>query len=127
MALGRRNPTDRLVHHADHGSQYSSVEFTNRLADWELQGSYGSVGDAFDNAAMETLWATLKKEIGHIWGPRETRPRHRYRRASQGSLPRRSRPTATTLAGPCPARWTPQLPTTPHFNAKSPICPRTGR
>ena len=48
MALGRRNPTGELVHHADHGTQYTSVEFTNRLADWKLNGSYGSVGDCYD-------------------------------------------------------------------------------
>ena len=71
MALGRRDPTGELVHHADHGCQYTSVEFTNRLADWGLAGSYGSVGDCFDNAAMEAFWATLKKEIRHIWGPIE--------------------------------------------------------
>jgi transposase InsO family protein len=71
MALGRREPTRELVHHADHGSQYTSLEFTNRLADWKLNGSYGSVGDAYDNAAMEAFWATLKKEVRHIWGPVE--------------------------------------------------------
>ena len=71
MALGRREPTSELVHHADHGSRYTSIEFTNRLADWKLNGSYGSVGDAYDNAAMEAFWATLKKEVPHIWGPIE--------------------------------------------------------
>jgi len=69
MALGRREPSDELLHHADHGPQYTSLEFTNRLADWKLNGSYGSVGDAYDNAAMEAFWATLKKEVHHIWGP----------------------------------------------------------
>lgn len=48
MALGRRNPTRELLHHADHGAQYTSMEFTNRLADWGLAGSYGSVGDCYD-------------------------------------------------------------------------------
>ena len=38
MALGRRDPTGDLVHHADHGSQYTSLEFTNRLADWDVIG-----------------------------------------------------------------------------------------
>lgn len=79
MALGRRNPSEELLHHADHGAQYTSVEFTNRLADWKLQGSYGSVGDAFDNAAMETFWASVKKEIRHIWGPWETITRSELR------------------------------------------------
>ena len=32
MALGRRRPHSELVHHADHGTQYTSLEFTNRLA-----------------------------------------------------------------------------------------------
>jgi len=79
MALGRRNPSGTLLHHADHGSQYTSVEFTNRLADWGLTGSYGSVGDAYDNAAMETFWATLKREIRHIWGPWENLTRSELR------------------------------------------------
>lgn len=55
------------------------VEFTNRLADWGLTGSYGSVGDAYDNAAMETFWATLKREVRHIWGPWETLTRSEVR------------------------------------------------
>ena len=71
MALGRREPSHELVHHADHGCQYTSIEFTNRLADWGLAGSYGSVGDCFDNAAMESFWATLKKELRHTRGPLE--------------------------------------------------------
>ena len=33
-----------------------------------LQLSFGSTGDCFDNAAMETFWATLKREIAHIRG-----------------------------------------------------------
>jgi transposase InsO family protein len=79
MALGRRQPDGELVHHADHGPQYTSVEFTNRLVDWGLVGSYGSVGDCYDNAAMEAFWATLKKEIRHIWGPIGTFTRSQMR------------------------------------------------
>jgi transposase InsO family protein len=60
-------------------SQYTSVEFTNRLADWGLAGSYGSVDDCWDNAAMEAFWATLKKEIHHIWGPIEKTTRSELR------------------------------------------------
>lgn len=59
--------------------QYTSLEFTNRLADWGLAGSYGSVGDAFDNAAMETFWATLKREVRHIWRPIEDLTRSELR------------------------------------------------
>jgi putative transposase len=79
MALARRAPAGDLLHHADHGSQYTSLEFTNRLADWKINASYGSVGDCFDNAAMESTWATLKKEIRHIWGPWEQLTRSQLR------------------------------------------------
>ena len=68
MALARRDPDSELIHHADQGSQYTSVEFTNRLADWNLRASYSSTGDCFDNAAMEAVWATLKREIRHLHG-----------------------------------------------------------
>jgi len=68
MALARRDPNSELIHHADKGSQYTSVEFTNRLADWQLRASYSSTGDCFDNAAMEAVWATLKREIRHLHG-----------------------------------------------------------
>jgi putative transposase len=79
MALGRREPSERLLHHADHGAQYTSVEFSNRLADWGIAGSHGSVGDPFDNAAMEAFWATLKREVDHIWGPWQDRTRSELR------------------------------------------------
>jgi len=68
MALARRDPEGDLIHHADRGSPYTSLEFTNRLTDWNIESSYGSTGDAFDNAAMESFWATLKREVIHIHG-----------------------------------------------------------
>ena len=68
MALARRDPDAELIHHADKGPQYTAVEFTNRLADWNLRASYSSTGDCFDNAAMESVWAALKREIRHIHG-----------------------------------------------------------
>lgn len=68
MALARRDPNAELIRHADQGSQYTAVEFTNRLKDWNLAASYSSTGDCFDNAAMEAVWATLKREIRHLHG-----------------------------------------------------------
>jgi transposase InsO family protein len=79
MALARRAPGGDLLHHADHGSQYTSLEFTNRLRAWNVAASYGTVGDCWDNAAMESTWATLKKEIRHIWGPWEQLTRSQLR------------------------------------------------
>ena len=68
MALARRDPDTDLIHHADRGSQYTAVEFSNRLTDWHLRPSFGSTGDCFDNAAMESVWASVKREIRHIHG-----------------------------------------------------------
>lgn len=68
MGLGRRHPDDGLIHHADKGPQYTSLEFANRLGDWNIQPSFGSTGDCFDNAAMEAAWATIKREIRHLHG-----------------------------------------------------------
>lgn len=79
MALARRSPDGDLVHHADRGSQYTSLEFGNRLADWGVTASYGSTGDCYDNAAMESTWATIKREIIHIWGPWEDMTRSQLR------------------------------------------------
>ena len=69
MALGRRHPDSTLVHHADRGPQYTSLEFSTRLTDWGIAPSYSRTGNCFDNAAMESTWATIKREIRHIHGP----------------------------------------------------------
>ena len=64
----RRHPdNDELIHHTDRGSQYTSG-FSTRLADWCINPSYSRSGTCFDNAAMESTWATLKTEIHHIYG-----------------------------------------------------------
>ena len=65
MGLWRREVVrDRLIHHSDKGSQYTSLRFTQRLADAGVAPSTGSVGDS----ATTTLWpnhssATLKTEL----------------------------------------------------------------
>jgi putative transposase len=79
MALARRAPDGELIHHADRGAQYTSLEFSNRLGDWKIRASYGSTGDCFDNAAMESTWAAIKREIAHIWGPWEQLQRSQLR------------------------------------------------
>ena len=45
----------QLLHHSDAGSQYTSVRFTEHLELAEIAPSIGSVGDAYDNALMESL------------------------------------------------------------------------
>lgn len=63
--------TDGLLHHSDAGSQYTSLAFTEALIDAGITGSIGTVGDALDNALMESTIGLFKTEvIGHeqkIW------------------------------------------------------------
>lgn len=63
MAVWNRKPGSSLVHHSDHGSQYTSLVFSNRLREAGILGSMGSVGDALDNAAAESFYATLQTEL----------------------------------------------------------------
>jgi putative transposase len=51
-----------LIGHADAGSQYTSVRFTEHLALEGVRPSIGSVGDAYDNALMECVIGLYKTE-----------------------------------------------------------------
>ena len=63
MAVWRRRPTQSVIHHADQGSQDTSLAFGRRLRDAGLFGSLGSRGDCFDNATAESFFATLAIEL----------------------------------------------------------------
>lgn len=63
MAVARRRPEGRPVHHSDQGSQYTSLIFTQRCRSVDIDVSMGSKGDCFDNAAMESFHASLKKDL----------------------------------------------------------------
>ena len=52
----------RLVHHSDAGSQYTSLRLTEHLAVEGIAPSIGTVGDAYDNALMETINGLYKTE-----------------------------------------------------------------
>jgi putative transposase len=58
-----------LVHHHDAGSQYTSIAFTERLAEAGAAPSVGSVGDALDNALAETEIGLFKTELIRRRGP----------------------------------------------------------
>lgn len=62
----------RLIHHADHGCQYTSIKLTTRLVRAGIQASMGSVGDSFDNALAENLWMLIKTECvrGRVFATR---------------------------------------------------------
>lgn len=64
MAIIRRKPDDNAtILHSDHGSQYTSWAFGQRLRAAGLLASMGTVGDCYDNAMMESFWGTLQLEI----------------------------------------------------------------
>ena len=54
---------DGLIHHSDAGSQYTALAFTEQLAEAGIAGSIGTVGDALDNALMESTIGLYKSEL----------------------------------------------------------------
>jgi putative transposase len=74
MAIWRRRPpVGQTIAHSDHGSQYTSWAFGRRLRSAGLLGSMGSIGDAFDNAAAESFFSSVQRELldQHHWDTRE--------------------------------------------------------
>jgi putative transposase len=63
---------DGVVHHSDAGSQYTSIRYTNRLADAGAIASIGTVGDSYDNAEAESLIGLYKTECVRPDGPFRT-------------------------------------------------------
>ena len=62
MALSQRRPAN-VVHHSDHGAQYTSLAFGLRCNEAGVKPSMGTVGDAYDNAMCESFFATLECEL----------------------------------------------------------------
>jgi len=69
QALYARPENDGLVHHSDHGVQYVSIRYTERLAEAGIEPSVGSVGDSYDNALAETVIGLFKSERIYRRGP----------------------------------------------------------
>jgi putative transposase len=62
MAYAQRHP-HQVIHHSDHGAQYTSIAFGKRCRQLGVRPSMGSVGDCFDNATAESFFATLECEV----------------------------------------------------------------
>ena len=63
MAVANRNRRGATILHADHGTQFTSWSFGENIGRWGLLASFGTVGDCYDNAAMESFWARLQVEL----------------------------------------------------------------
>ena len=63
-AWTRRHTTlHGLICHTDAGSQYTSVSYTDRIADVDARPSIGTVGDSYDNAMAESMMGIFKTEL----------------------------------------------------------------
>jgi len=62
MAWTTRRPLRGLLHHSDQGCQFTSATYQQVLAEMECQVSMNRTGECYDNATMESFFATLKTE-----------------------------------------------------------------
>ena len=65
MAIARELPDAGLVAHSDRGVQYASEHYQSVLTQHDLECSMSRRGNCWDNAPMESFFATLKKELVH--------------------------------------------------------------
>jgi putative transposase len=65
MAVQRRLPDEGLLAHSDRGSQYASEHYQRLLAQHGIMCSMSRRADCWDNAPMESFFASLKKELVH--------------------------------------------------------------
>jgi putative transposase len=63
MALTQRRPNGGVLHHSDQGVQYASRNYRQRLAQAGAVPSMSRRGNCYDNAAMESFWSSLKREL----------------------------------------------------------------
>lgn len=82
MALNfRGEPEKPLIHHSDHGSQYSSNPYMRILFYHSIQPSMGRIGNCYDNIYAERIIGTLKNE--YLLGDRFVNERQVTRAAKQ--------------------------------------------
>lgn len=65
MAMAHRNPQSGLVHHTDQGAVYRTANYRQTLQAAGILASMGRKGSAYDNAAAESFFSTLKNELIH--------------------------------------------------------------
>jgi len=65
LAVARRLPGVGLLAHSDRGSQYASDHYQRLLRQHGIECSMSGVGQCWDNAPMESFFASLKKELVH--------------------------------------------------------------
>ncbi|QKJ18054.1 IS3 family transposase [Microbacterium hominis] len=71
-AWGAGGRLDGLIHHADHGSNYTAMVYTDRIVELGAVPSTGTVGDSYDNAMAEAVNNLYKTELIRQRGPWRT-------------------------------------------------------
>jgi len=73
MAVARRGDVAGCIVHSDRGSQFRARSYLRTLERHHLTGSMGRVGAAGDNAAMESFFSLLQKNVlnRHSWTTRD--------------------------------------------------------
>ena len=71
-AVQAQRPAPGLLHHSDRGSQYASDAYRELLRRCGAVASMSRPGNCYDNARMESFWATLKGELigDHVFATR---------------------------------------------------------
>ena len=62
-AVAAERPSPGLLHHSDRGSQYARDAYRELLRSHGVVASMNQAGNCYDNAKMESFWATLKSEL----------------------------------------------------------------
>jgi transposase InsO family protein len=65
MAIANRHPAGELIHHSDRGSQYTSESYRRLVEASGCKMSMSRTGNCYDNAAMESFYASLKEECAY--------------------------------------------------------------
>lgn len=104
MAVAVRRPPPGLVHHSDHGAQYTSYAFGKTLRESGVLASMGRVRTCYDNAVMESFFSNLKKELTRrrSWPTREILRREVFEWIEGWYNPHRRH---SSLGGISPVAW----------------------
>jgi len=63
LAYAQRRRPRKVIHHSDHGTEYTAFAFGSRCGQLGIRLSMGSVGDCYDNAMMESFFSSLEAEV----------------------------------------------------------------
>jgi len=100
MAIDARQPEGALIHHSDRGSQYTSDDFRDELASHGIECSMSSSGNCYDNAVVESFFASRASSSTAGRGRRDARPSTPWRTTSRSSTTRSGSTRRSATAPP---------------------------